>query len=421
MPVPYKPVMLAGRCFGLLALAVTSVLQVGCDRPRSYQYPPPPVPGPPAPVALAPSASDAPLPPPVGAGQVTAFPQGSDIRFRAGRALSAKLIAKDAEALALSPDGKSYVLLENNTARLVTPSHPAGYTVDAHAASGALFSADGSLVLVHSGAFSLLDVATGRVRLSVDTSSCAIGFSADGFIHWHEEAGAWNDWLGSAMRMSLQKGPPERVGPKRFVRECRISPDASSYVSLFPAPIALIDAKSGRSRVLVREPAGTTLVSPVADRVCVVEERGELNDLVCTRTTDGGVERVLVGGRYISVAFDPSGRRALLGSNRESVDGRNIERETFIADFQTRELRRIVGFEPKTGAIPTLAYGGKLLAQGSSTGMMVYDLERGEKRFISKARLYGVEPMAGHERRFFADAETFGGQDNAELYDVEWP
>jgi hypothetical protein len=88
-------------------------------------------------------------------------------------------------------------------------------------------------------------------------------------------------------------------------------------------------------------------------------------------------------------------------------------------DFATGTVRPVIGHAPKSGSLAELLPGGELLAQGSSSGVMVYDLERGVKRFAAKSSLFGVTPIPHARRRFIVDREI--GSEWAESFYVDVP
>ena len=82
---------------------------------------------------------------------------------------------------------------------------------------------------------------------------------------------------------------------------------------------------------------------------------------------------------------DPSGKRALF----MWADDDDVRDAYALVDFQTLEVRPLHSVKWPSGSTFALGHGGALLTIGSSSGLYVYDLERGVKRFAAHAPLYG--------------------------------
>ncbi len=336
-----------------------------------------PAPGTVASAAPAPAAAAPPAP-------TVTFTELPPLVFRPGPALRLKPLAKHTRILALSPDTKSWVIEADDAALLVTPRRPAGYRFPASIGS-ALFAPDGRSVAIWSyfGAFGVLDVATGAVRVSRDVSTCAVRFVGQDQIVFHT---ASKDGNARLWRMSLATGRATPLGGVRDAETCYASLDGTRWLVEGYDKRWFVDGTSGAARALPMLPApgmgiqGT--LSTAGDRVCSGDDAG----FRCVRYPDGRVEDVWSKKSSDTYSvYDPSGRRALF----KWADDDDVRDAYALVDFQTLEVRQLKNVKWPSGSTFALGYGGALLTIGSSQGLYVYDLERRVKRLAPHSPLFG--------------------------------
>jgi hypothetical protein len=405
---------LVGSLAGVLALAACR------EKPVTY----PASSGPTAPADTATTAStattatepEAPPPPAI------TFQRGAEIRFKNGPPLKLTTLTKQSRVLAVSPDGRGYTATpDGQIGRIISDAKPEGWPFDAHPSTLATYAPDGAHVAVWGFGVQVFETRTGRQVADLAGQPCDLRFVSPSEIVFHTSSLGETD--NQLVRYRLGGGPA-LLGPKRDNRYCSGSADGSMFIVHDPAPVRAVDGITGRERVLWRDARWDTAVSPNGDRVCVwAPNTLPSSDLICIRAGDRGQEVVIPKKStpmYANVIFDPTGARAWVTHSIEephSADGIRIE--SLLVDFASRTVRPVIGHQPKSGSIPALMTGGELLVQGSSSGVMAYDLERGVKRFAAKTSLYGTMPIPHHRRRFITDREI--GSAWAESYYVDVP
>jgi hypothetical protein len=267
----------------------------------------------------------------------------------------------------------------------------------------------------------VFDTRTGRLVAELPGEPCDLRFVSATEIVYH--TGSLGDVDNQVFRYRLGGGPTA-LGPMRQNRSCSGNADGSLFIVHDPGPVRVVDGTTGLERVLWQDDRWEFAISPNGDRVCVSAPNTlPPSDLICIRARDRGQEIVIPkkpSPMYASVIFDPTGARAFVRHTLEAPqhpDGMVVE--SLLVDFASRTVRPVIGHEPKSGSIAELMPGGELLVQGSSSGVMVYDLERGVKRFAAKSSLYGVMPIPHLRRRFITDREI--GSEWAESYYVDVP
>lgn len=385
----------------LLASACAPVRPI-VSAPPPPRRPPPasaPHPAPSAVLTAEPPADRYPPPP------APNFTEGPAIRFRTGGTLKLKPIAKQTRIIALSPDGRSWVLDDSHVARLFTPGNPAGVGVNVWVPS-ARFSADGARVLIWSTrGLALLDVATGRTLASRDGAICGAAFLGTDRIVFHQES---DDPDARFWHWKIGEPKPAALGPAREARTCHVSLDGERWLVEGYRTLAFIDGRTGQARPLA-EPGTHDVVSPAGNRTCTGAETG----MVCVRYPDLSIERVWMVPTSSSMVFDSTGNHALI----TFVDGPDGVYDAYaFVDFDARTVRRMHGVRATSGSLFSLGPDGKILTIGSGQGLYVYDLDKALIRFAPHSPLYGNFTFPYNPRRLVA-----GTDEPMDLFIVEVP
>lgn len=334
------------------------------------------------------------------------FSVGQPIQFRGGPALKLAPIAKQTAIHALSPDAKSWVIDgPDNTVKLVTPAFPQGVSHPVWVPS-ALFSDDGSKVLIWSTSdLAVMDVQSGRLLGKREGSICAARFSGDNEVVFHESskeptARFWRWTLGAPAALPL--------GPGREADYCYASRDGTSWLVESYDKRWYLDGKSGGARP-ISPPAQGGALSLAGNRACV----GDDNGFSCVRYPDERTERVWSKPSSDYVVFDSAGAHAMI-VYAEGADG--VRQSYALVDFGALTVRPLRGVKATSGSMFTLSPGAKLLTIGSGSGLFVYDVERAQTRFAAHRPLYGNHVFPHHPRRVVA-----GTDEPMDLFLVEVP
>lgn len=120
------------------------------------------------------------------------------------------------------------------------------------------------------------------------------------------------------------------------------------------------------------------------------------------RYPDERTERVWTKPTSDTLVFDGGGTHALI----TYAGGPDTVRDSFaLVDFAALSVRPLRGVKATSGSLFALTPGAKLLTIGSGSGLHVYDLERGQKRFAAHRPLYGNHVFPHHPRRIVAGTD----------------
>lgn len=338
------------------------------------------------------------LPPPaapVATPSAVDFSVGSKIGFRGGAPLALVPIAQQTAIHALSPDAKSWIIDgPNNTVKLVTPAFPNGVSHPVWVPR-ARFSDDGQRALVFSTSdLAIFDVASGKLLGKHDGAICNARFSGTSEVVFHGESKEADARL---WRWTVGAPAPTPLGAARAAETCHALPDGSTWLVESYAERWLVDGRTGGARRLA-PPAQGGVLSTAGNRICNAGDRG----LTCTRYPDERTERVWAKPTSDYLVFDDAGAHALI----TYAGGPDTVRDSFaLVDFAALTVRPLTGVKGTSGSMFALGPGAKLLTIGSGSGLFVYDLERGQKRFAAHRPLYGNHVFPHHPRRVVAGTD----------------
>jgi hypothetical protein len=289
------------------------------------------------------------------------------------------LFARETSILALSPDAKGWVIEgDNNTAKLITPTLPSGVAHEVWVPN-ALFSADGSEVVIWStGGLVVLDTNSGRTLLSRQGPVCAARFVDHDMLVYHE---ASKEVDARLWRIGIRSGSATALGAERAAETCGASLDGRSWLVESYGVRSFVDGETGLARVLPKE-ADAAALSRAGNRWCLGDDAG----FSCVRYPDERREDVWTRKSSDSVVFDITGDHAFIAYANDPDDVRDA---FAFVDFAAQTIRPLEGVRATSGSLFDLGPEGKLLTIGSGSGLWVYDLERGVKRFGAHRPLYG--------------------------------
>ncbi len=383
----------------ILLLALTGACADRGARP-ARRYPPTPPWSPPlvgAPDAGAPAPLAAPVTPlpPAAAPSTVGFSVGPVLEFRGGASLKIVPIAQQTAIHALSPDAKSWIIDgPGNTVKLITPAFPQGVSHPVWVPR-ALFSDDGKRALVFSTSdLAIFDVQSGKLLGKHSGAICNARFAGPNEIVFHGDSKEADARL---WRWAVGAPAPTPVGNPRAAETCHALPDGSTWLIESYAERWLVDGRTGGARALT-PPAQGGVLSTAGNRLCTADDRG----FSCVRYPDERTERVWTKPTSDTLVFDGGGTQALI----TYAGGPDTVRDSFaLVDFVALSVRPLRGVKATSGSLFALTPGAKLLTIGSGSGLHVYDLERGQKRFAAHRPLYGNHVFPHHPRRIVAGTD----------------
>ena len=311
------------------------------------------------------------------------FAEGPDFHFRRGPGkVQTKLLARDALAARVSPDGKTVLVVSQGQGAWLIP----GGVVAGDEVSSSRFSPDGRYLALGlpKERVAIVDVSRTRtVRLLRDASRAV--FRGDGTVLYRRGCR-----LMQATIESLD--PPRQVGWSACGSVLHADPDPSRWALVYSLPsrwgtftayrsVWGVDFERGRWTALMEHDVYTSFISPLttvagertcATRVDMVSHPGggpaASFVLECRDRSKPGPERIWVEDTSRLHDFDDQGRQLLFEG---TIRGRR--NSLILADFSRRTMRRVTDAQPRWWSFLP---GGKRIV-GERTRGVAYDLEHG--------------------------------------------
>ena len=346
-----------------------------------------------------------------------------------------RLIVKEAKFMGASRDANSFVAETLHGNLLITQQNPAGVKLDEGVlVTPGAFTADSAYVAVfYQGGLEIFASPSGaRVIRDAAPNPCAFRWIDDHVLLAQEMNTGTLVPEVELYRVDVAKKTSVVLGPKRkSVDGCAISPDGSTVLvkdfgyAGVGSTLTSYDVATGVSTDLMKgleaDDKVDVQIAPTADRVCF----SDAQSVWCDRMRDRGIERIAtfdskVRGGTSQLEFDETGTRMMITGSEETKVG-DYDTTWDLVDFAAGTVRRLNGMKWPSGSVPRLFPEGRLYVVGSSTGVIVLDLDAATRTFVPNRPFYEIQPISGRPRGVVAGAEPIGGGAMEDLYVFDVP